>query len=185
MSKNYNFNKILVFKVNHSNNKKRSKYYNEQIPIEWQLILMSDGSFTQNLNSLTNEQNKIHILYKLYFTKLYRRNKIRETYMKSYNHNNLIFAESIWQNNKTNLLYLQKNKPIGRSLIESKIDIYKDIQEIYYGYSIYLKEIFQSDKAIWGRKYTLYFNHEPLITIKEFFSPQLIHFFESYQALIL
>lgn len=72
---------------------------------------------------------------------------------------------------------LDTYKPIGQFLIESQADIYKDIHEIYFGYSKNLENQFNSKGPIWGRKYTLYYHQEYLATIQEFFSPYLINFF--------
>ena len=137
---------------------------------------MSDGSFTQNLNSLTNITTKIEITYESDYAKLNHNNSIREILMKDYHNNNLAFAVSSWKNKKEMPFYIPQNEPIGLSLIKSKIDIYKDIHEIYYGYSTYLEYTFKSVDAIWGRKYTLYYKNRSIITIKEFFSPKLINF---------
>ena len=74
-------------------------------------------------------------------------------------------------------MYKLQNKPIGQSLIESRIDIYKDIHEIYYGYCQHLENRFQINEPTWGRKYTIYCENRPLTTIQEIFSPQIVEFF--------
>nr|YP_009732183.1 hypothetical protein [Gracilaria spinulosa]QHS70740.1 hypothetical protein [Gracilaria spinulosa] len=156
--------------------------FNEQayhfIPPEWRFILMSDGSFTQNLNSLTGEQI---ITCPTYIKRQYimPAMKIRKVYLQDTSKRNLAFAQSNWILHTNNKIYktLNSNQPIGKSLIKYKTDIYKDIHEIYYVYSIYLENIFNSTEPVWGRKYTIYHECQPITTIQEFFSPYIISFF--------
>nr|UAD87759.1 hypothetical protein [Gracilaria textorii] len=156
--------------------------FNEQtyhlIPPEWRFILMSDGSFTQNLNSLTGQQI---ITCPTYIKRQYitPKMKIRKVYLQDTSKRNLAFAQSNWILQINNKIYktLNNNQPIGKSLIKHKTDIYKDIHEIYYVYSIYLEHVFNSTEPIWGRKYTIYHESQPITTIQEFFSPYIISFF--------
>nr|YP_010198936.1 hypothetical protein LK147_pgp155 [Hydropuntia urvillei]UAD88385.1 hypothetical protein [Hydropuntia urvillei] len=148
------------------------------IPPEWKFILMSDGSFTQNLNSLTG---KSIIARPTYITEQYinTEKKIRNIYLQDNSKKNLAFARSNWilqieNNNKYTTL--SNYQPIGKSLIQDQVDIYKDIHEIYYVYSVYLEHIFDIKKPIWGRKYTIYNEYQPITTIQEFFSPYIISF---------
>nr|YP_009731981.1 hypothetical protein [Gracilaria edulis]QHS70536.1 hypothetical protein [Gracilaria edulis]UAD85541.1 hypothetical protein [Gracilaria edulis] len=148
------------------------------IPPEWRFILMSDGSFTQNLNSLTGQ----HIITCPTYIKenyIYKRRKIRNIYLQDTLNNNLAFARSNWiLKIKNNNIYtiLNNKQPVGKSLIQNQTDIYKDIHEIYYVYSIYLENIFDSKQPIWGRKYTIYNEYEAITTIQEFFSPYILSF---------
>nr|YP_009346922.1 hypothetical protein [Gracilaria firma]YP_009497910.1 Ycf21 [Gracilaria changii]APR74457.1 hypothetical protein [Gracilaria firma]ART65174.1 Ycf21 [Gracilaria changii] len=148
------------------------------IPPEWRCLLMSDGSFTQNLNSLTGQQiitNPAYIKSK-YVT---NKTKIRKVYLQDARKRHLAFARSNWILKINNTIYesLTKHEPIGKSLIKKQVDIYKDIHEIYYVYSVYLEHIFNSTEPVWGRKYTIYHECKPITTIQEFFSPHIISFF--------
>ena len=140
---------------------------------------MSDGSYTQNLISLTGEIIHLNIVFESKYYTLNNNSHIREIWLTDSSYKKLAFAQSIWPlYNKTqnNILKLN-NQTIGQLLIESKIDIYKDIHEIYYGYCIYLEEQLSINEPIWGRKYTIYYNKKPLTTIQETFSPNIIDFF--------
>lgn len=66
--------------------------------------------------------------------------------------------------------------PIGQLFIKYKQDIYKEINEIYYGYSNYLNNHFHTDEPIWGRKCTIYYQEYCIAVLYEFFSPKLINF---------
>ncbi|KAI0556489.1 ycf21 (chloroplast) [Gracilaria domingensis] len=148
------------------------------IPPEWKFILMSDGSFTQNLNSLTGQQITTCPTYikRQYITS---KMKTRKVYLQDTSKRNLAFAQSNWILQINNKIYktFKSNQPIGKSLIKHQIDIHKDIHEIYYVYSTYLEHIFNSTEPIWGRKYTIYHECQPVTTIQEFFSPYIISFF--------
>nr|QCI07235.1 hypothetical protein [Hypnea pannosa] len=101
--------------------------------------------------------------------------KKREVWLKDYKYTKLAFAESLWSN--TNFIKLPIHKPIGESIIKYKIDIYKDIHEIYYGYCKYLEDQFNCQGPVWGRKYTIYYKKQRLVTLQETFSPQITNFF--------
>nr|QCI09068.1 hypothetical protein [Inkyuleea mariana] len=173
----HKFHSILILPIN--NLKDSYNRLTDLIPIEWQIILMSDGSFTQNLNSLTGKCTKIKIFQKYNDILINQIKNIRVVWLKNDKFDQLTFARSLWRYTCTDsiTLKLSKQKAVGQSIIESKIDIYKDIHEIYYGYCIYLEKKFNSKKPIWGRKYTLYYNHQSYAVIQEFFSPNLINFF--------
>nr|YP_009244511.1 hypothetical protein Gchil_098 [Agarophyton chilense]AMK96753.1 hypothetical protein Gchil_098 [Agarophyton chilense]ASP44648.1 hypothetical protein [Agarophyton chilense] len=169
------FNYIINIPLNDLNSFNQKTYH--LIPAEWKFILMSDGSFTQNLNSLTRKKIitfPAHIKHQY----INKKTKIREVYLQDKSDRNLAFARSHWISQISNQTYnLTKNEPIGKSLIKHRADVYKDIHEIYYVYSIYLEKIFNSLEPIWGRKCTIYNDYEAITTIQEFFSPHIISFF--------
>lgn len=174
----HKFHKILILPLNKFNYSQTNYLLNQLIPLEWQLVLINDGSFTQNLNSLTGKNIKIEIISIFENKILNQHNYTREIWLKDHNCNRLAFAQSLWPiYNNTKYLKLPNNQPVGQSLIELQIDIYKDIHEIYYGYSQYLEKEFHIEGPTWGRKYTLYYKNNPLATIQEIFSPQIINLF--------
>lgn len=59
LNKYYNFNSILTINIDELNNS--SSITRESISEKWLLILISDGSFTQNLNSLIGKSAKLNI----------------------------------------------------------------------------------------------------------------------------
>nr|YP_010502323.1 uncharacterized protein Ycf21 [Grateloupia turuturu]QHD45192.1 Ycf21 [Grateloupia turuturu]UXC96736.1 uncharacterized protein Ycf21 [Grateloupia turuturu] len=148
------------------------------LPKEWKLILMNDGSFTQNLNSLTGEHIQLKIHYKTSKI-LLNKKKLRTIWLEDNMNNKLTFARSLWplQIDNYKNIELGHNKPIGQSIIESKIDIYKDIDKFYYGYSKYLDKEFKSKGPIWGRKYKIYYHKKLFTIVEEFFSPHLAKYF--------
>jgi chorismate-pyruvate lyase len=63
------------------------------LPIELQLILMNNGSLTQNFNSITGEQIKIQVIKQ---KSKKNREITRKVWIKE-NLRKLAFAESYWQ----------------------------------------------------------------------------------------
>nr|YP_010199341.1 hypothetical protein LK036_pgp166 [Gracilariopsis tenuifrons]AXF36221.1 hypothetical protein [Gracilariopsis tenuifrons]UAD89199.1 hypothetical protein [Gracilariopsis tenuifrons] len=151
---------------------------NDLIPTKWKLLLMNDGSFTQNLNSLTGDQI---ITFPTYIENQYiiKKLKIRNIYLSNNSNKYLAFARSNWILHINHKIHnnLINNQPVGELFINRQADIYKDIHEIYCVYSTYLEYTFKSIGPIWGRKYTIYYRYQPIITLQEFFSPYLINFF--------
>jgi len=167
----YKFHSIFIlseYKI--TKLKKKLKYI---IPIEWQIILINEGSFTQNLCCLTGKYPSIKIYEK--FTNLSNNNykNIRCIWLENSIYTKLLFARSIWILNDTNNANININNylPLGKSIIESKVDIKKKIHEIYYGHCEYLEKQLNYNKPLWGRKYTLYYNEKSYIRVQEFFSP--------------
>lgn len=177
----YKFQKIWSIPIGKFSKNIHSINYNlkEFIPKEWQLILMSDGSFTQNLISLTGKIISLSIISQSIYYPLNSKSCIREIWLVDSLCRKLAFAQSIWPkyNKNENNIFKPNNQTIGQLLIESKVDIHKDIHEIYYGYCTYLEKHLSINEPTWGRKYTIYYNNRPLTTIQEIFSPSIINFF--------
>nr|YP_010865328.1 hypothetical protein QQR83_pgp046 [Campylaephora boydenii]WGT74120.1 hypothetical protein [Campylaephora boydenii] len=174
------FHPILKIKL-HSKHKIQAKI-NKYIPTEWQFIMMNNGSLTQNLNSLLINTTTIEMCqkYNLIFNN-HAFTNIRIVWLENYINQNLTFAQSIWVMNTKNNQYKQilSAKPIGYSLINFEIDIYKDLEEIYCGYCYNLENIFHESKLMWGRKYKINYSKNSYITIEEYFTPKLIEFFNA------
>ena len=138
------------------------------------MILINDGSFTQNLNSLTGKSITSQITNKLSHTLIDKIN-FRCVWLKDHHNNKLAYAKSLWLIQPDGYTIFNKDIPIGQSFIKSQIEIYKDLQEIFYGYCEYLEKEFHTQGPIWGRKYTIYHDKKSLGTIQEFFSPHIIN----------
>nr|QVY58074.1 hypothetical protein [Eucheuma denticulatum] len=163
------------FSLHLRNSSYQQNCVNSFIPKEWQLLLLSDGSFTQTLTSLTGQQIYLDQISQYTYKLINDLYKVRDIWLKDHKSNQLIFAKSLW------LLYfsidLPTAQPIGKSLILYQKDIYRDIHELYYGYCTYLESKFHYKGPVWGRKYTIYYNQEPLTTLQEVFAPLVINCF--------
>ena len=171
------FNYICIFPMN------RINYLADKLPesiiIQVKLILVNDGSHTRTIQYITSQTTNIQIAQNYYkkSTKISR--QIRCVWLETSIYTKLTFARSLWTilSNNIDIKTIQKKSPIGQSFIENKIDIYKDLHEIYYGYCKDFEKTLKFKKPIWGRKYTLYYKNQSHITIQEFFSPNVIDFF--------
>nr|QCI04256.1 hypothetical protein [Anotrichium furcellatum] len=156
------------------------KDYNFFIPIKWYIILMNEGSFTQNLQYLIGNRIRVNIKQKIRKDLIENQIKnLRYIWLENYIYTKLMYAKSLWKLITYNQAYkdIHINQPIGKLFTKSQTDIYKNIAEIYYGYSIYLEKKFDIGKAIWGRKYILCYNNHAYAIVQEFFSPHIIDFF--------
>ena len=168
-----------IFKLKWYNNYTKQTKINKYIPIEWQFLIMNNGSLTQNLNSLLTNKITLEMCQKYNITINNKFTNIRIVWLENYINKKLTFAQSIWIINTLNNTYkhILNTKPIGYSLIKFEIDIYKDLQEISCGYCYNLENIFQTSETIWSRKYKIYYNYNSYVTIEEFFTPKLVNFF--------
>nr|AYR06329.1 hypothetical protein [Renouxia sp.] len=166
---------ISFYIINRSNLSKNL----HNIPITWRLIIIGQGSFTQNLNSITGE--KIYVELVSQKVKINRLNPltnhtIRRVWIKNKQGNKLAFAESYWNQSDRFFANLTSEQPIGKSLIEFETDFYKEIQQIEYGHSYLLEKAFRTQEPIWSRKYSIWHDSRPIATIREFFSNELIKY---------
>lgn len=166
---------IPFYVINQPNLSKKSHH----IPIMWRLIIIGQGSFTQNLNSITGEKTYIDLVdqkVKMNKLNILTNHITRKVWIKNKEGNKLAFAESYW--NPSNRLFtnLMSKQPIGKSLIEFEIDFHKEIQQIECGHSYLLKKAFQTQEPIWSRKYTIRHDSRSIATIREFFSNKLIKY---------
>jgi chorismate lyase len=53
------------------------------------------------------------------------------------------------------------------------VELYRDIQQVYYGSSAELEALLDSPGPFWGRHYTFWHDEQPLTLIYEVFSNQL------------
>ena len=167
INKKHKFYKILSISDN---------FIDAPIPIAWKLILTSDGSFTQNLTSISNQL--IHVKIEEQYKQIHIKQTsiLRRIWLEDKSHNKLTFAQSLWYINKYSNSYLSDTVPIGQLFLQSGIDIYKNIEEIYCGYSAYLQHYFKSSDLIWGRRYKIYYKKQILAIIQEFFPSHLIKY---------
>nr|AYR05927.1 hypothetical protein [Lithothamnion sp.] len=149
---------------------KHSYDTSQNFPLKWQLMLLSDGSFTQNLNSVIGQNININLIRQ----NLTKNNHIiRQVWIEDLYKNKMAFAESYWKKNDIKKSKLSHFKPIGKSMIKNELDISKKIHNINYGYNFFIEKTLEIKHPILSREYTIQYNNKPLTTIKEFFSPHL------------
>lgn len=156
---------------------------NTSIPKIWLAILTNDGSLTRNLSII--EKNSIHInLIQETKISLLRSNRISSDYSnKKYTERSvwltkdrkkLVFAQSSSDNTDSIISSFSNTIPMGRTLIDSELNIYRKLTNIYLGYSTYLENQFQSHGLLCGRTYQILFDKQAVIMIDEIFAPNNI-----------
>lgn len=156
-------------------------YNNTSIPAIWKPILLGDGSFTRHCQILTYKTISIDHIY----TYVYSKDKEqaiskpfinRKVWIGTSISRKLILASSWWTIEEYETIYKYPSQAIGAFFIQSELDIYRDIHEIFLGYSLELEQLFASKGPFWGRYYTLFHKGKPLSIIYEIFSPSLENF---------
>lgn len=154
------------------------------IPKEWQLILFSDGSLTRHLEILLKNSIKLQI-YKITTAKLVNYHeqfvcsnisypqKNRQTWLITQNNKKILYATSIWNHSSLSTSF-SINIPIGKFLIETELDIFREIYKIDLLYSHDLEKEFNSKGPFWSRNYFLKHNQQILANIQEVFSPRIL-----------
>ena len=85
----------------------------------------------------------------------------------------LVYATSWWNLQKVRHCLKDTSKPIWASLSEERMELYREINNVYLGTFEDLEEPFGVTGPMWGRDYTFWHRGEPLTVIKEVFSSAL------------
>jgi chorismate-pyruvate lyase len=149
------------------------------LPLRLQILLTSDGSLTRHNMIIGNNQITINIVEELNKlrkgTSRYIDDKqlIRVIWLVE-NSNKHIFAQSQWHLIHKVKQCINLNKPLGKAIITSEIDIHRDLLNIYCGYCKIIEDKFNYYGPLWGRSYKISFSNLPSVVIDEIFSPSLI-----------
>ena len=131
-----------------------------------QVLLINNGSLTQNLNSITGKPIHIHFIQQEFnhSKQIKRKIWIINTFHR------LVYAESIWNAAYNKILQFTNNQAIGQNIITNEIDIYKQITYIAYIYNYAIEKKLKQNCLFWKREYIIWCDYLPLIKIEEFFS---------------
>jgi hypothetical protein len=88
----------------------------------------------------------------------------------------LVYAASWWNADSAGKYLKEASQPIWTSLSHGRTELYRDIQQLYFGDCRTLEDAFQNEGPFWGRDYTFWHAGEPLTVIHEVFSNSLSHF---------
>nr|YP_009545903.1 chorismate lyase [Glaucocystis incrassata]ASQ39964.1 chorismate lyase [Glaucocystis incrassata] len=149
-----------------------------------QILLLNDGSLTRYLQIFTHSKIEIQVIQisevketcsriPMLVKKLLPHPYIkREICLCEKNGVRLIHATSWWtySNQGSSCSFL----PIWANLNRSRLNVYKDLQNIYLFNDNYLEEMFKQKGPFWGRDYLFWAENKPLTFISESFSPSLI-----------
>lgn len=156
------------------------------LPAGWRLLLVGDGHTTRNLQILTGQRIEAHVLesqgveqpemeqapdnLKILGLPLQR----RQVWLGAAGEDRpLIYAVSWWNRQRIQEYLPDPQQPIGRTLIQSRLESFRQLMGLYSGANLALEGLFQQSGPFWARHYLLWHGGQPLTLIYEVFSPTL------------
>nr|YP_009296609.1 hypothetical protein Apop_059 [Apophlaea sinclairii]AOM65749.1 hypothetical protein Apop_059 [Apophlaea sinclairii] len=152
------------------------------LPTQSSLLLLSDGSFTKVLDSIVSQVTNTQIVNQRDTQSLYYNQEVivnninlkyRNKWLISKTGQKLLFATSLYKSIILEDLQLEIVTPIGKVLINSELNLYRNLYRISCFCSKWFEQKFGLQGYVWSRRYTLYHKHLPIIFVQEFFSPNL------------
>ncbi|EAR91150.1 4-hydroxybenzoate synthetase (chorismate lyase) protein, putative (macronuclear) [Tetrahymena thermophila SB210] len=170
-----------------------------QFTTMWRLILLSDGSNTKNLESITQETVKTEVvseedilneqkalaneslLFNIFENKTFSDSElVKRVVILNSKQQPLVYARSYWPKAKYEQVMKNKQVAIGHNMTQAKLEYFREIKSIntvlwddklnsYNGEGNDQKENF-------ARGYIIYKNGEPMTYIEEFFTHQINKF---------
>eukprot|EP00878_Enallax_costatus_P008979 GHUV01009391.1.p1 GENE.GHUV01009391.1~~GHUV01009391.1.p1 ORF type:complete len:278 (+),score=43.03 GHUV01009391.1:691-1524(+) len=159
----------------------------QQLPAPWKMMLLSDGSVTRHLQLLTGQPVTVECLQMelLSGPQLHKPpDKALEIpgplvqrqvllWSQATPRVPLVYAASWWASATVDSYLADKNLPIWVSLAKGHMELYREIQQVYYGHNQDLEQHFGCSGPFWGRQYYFWHNGAPLTLIHEVFSNKL------------
>lgn len=150
----------------------------------WQILLLGDGSPTRHLQLLTGEQTEIDLIDMSEvgmdsdgapeLIQLLPGPRVRrQVWLRTVSGQRLAYATSWWTANHVDEYLQNRSLPIWASLTSRRLELYREVQGIYYGKSTALETAFGQKGAFWGRHYLFWHQGQPLTLIYEVFSTYL------------
>jgi chorismate lyase len=154
------------------------------LPPAWQILILGDGSPTRHLQLLTGEPTAVDVIAMTAIGEDLdaapnQLNLIpgphlrRQVWLRTVSGQRLAYATSWWEAKLVDQYLQDKSLPIWASLAKLRVELYRDIQGVYYGNSAELAESFGEPGPFWGRHYLFWHDGQPLAMIYEVFSPYL------------
>jgi chorismate lyase len=97
----------------------------------------------------------------------------RQVWLKDASGHRLAYAASWWEASHVDEYLSNRTLPIWSSLSDLRMELYRDIRDVFLGQSDFLSAAFGYDGPFWGRYYLFWHNGKPLTLIYEVFSPYL------------
>nr|YP_009628729.1 hypothetical protein [Acrochaetium secundatum]QBX88512.1 hypothetical protein [Acrochaetium secundatum] len=172
-----NFIKMWNYQV--ENNPHSYIDLNLLLPPKLHMLMTSDGSLTRHNAILNSENITLEIINEFYSIGQETLIAVNQTYTKRSiwlvsNKDKKIFAQSYWQIIPQEKSFLNLNKPIGKALIQTEINMHRNLFSIYFGYCNDIEKQFNHNGPLWGRSYKITPGCLSPIFIHEVFSPSLI-----------
>ena len=154
------------------------------LPAFWRLMLMSDGSPTRHLKSLTGGDVKVDLITMQPETELPPQcpNGVQDLVAPPYlrrqvwkycGKETLMWAESWWNQQTAQETFHDRNLTIWRNLRRDLVELNRDIDQVGQVQDPRLQERFGRTGPFWSRSYSLFKGGRALTVIREVFSPAL------------
>lgn len=150
----------------------------------WQVLLLGDGSTTRHLQLLTGEQISVDVMdmsligidrdHVPELIEVVPGPRVRrQVWLKDALGHRLAYAASWWEASHVDEYLCNKTLPIWSSLADLRMELYRDIRDVFLGRSDFLSAAFGYEGPFWGRYYLFWHGGKPLTLIYEVFSPYL------------
>ncbi|KAL4462016.1 hypothetical protein ABPG74_000861 [Tetrahymena malaccensis] len=169
-----------------------------EFTIMWRLILLSDGSNTKNLESITqdtvktqlvseedikNEQKALSnesLLFDIFENKTFSDSElVKRVVVLNSKEQPLVYARSYWPKVKYEQVMKNKQVAIGHNMTQAKLEYFREIKSIntvLWDEKLNMYNGDSSQKENFSRGYIIYKNGEPMTYIEEFFTHQINKF---------
>ncbi|XFA73922.1 chorismate lyase [Thermosynechococcaceae cyanobacterium Okahandja] len=153
----------------------------------WQILILGDGSPTRHLQLLTREATEVDVIDMSAIghgsdnapaqLQLIPGPRLRrQVWLRTASGQRLAYAASWWEAAHVDEYLQNRAMPIWTNLAQRKVELYRDIQAVYFGHSETLAAAFSEPGPFWGRHYLFWHDRRPLTLIYEVFSPYLCRY---------
>ncbi|MEQ8953815.1 MAG: chorismate lyase [Gammaproteobacteria bacterium] len=155
-----------------------------QLSTAFSMVLLSDGSTTQNLRLLTGEPVHIDLISMTpqrrgldgaprFLSAIPAPRLRRQVWLRTQSGRRLAYAVSWWPEGRSDEFLEKRNIPIWSSLSARRIELYREIKTVLLGDCEELERAFSTPGPFWGRYYFFWHGGQPLTLIHEVFHPML------------
>ncbi|MEO0853755.1 MAG: chorismate lyase [Cyanobacteria bacterium J06648_11] len=152
-----------------------------QLSPSWQLLLLSDGSTTRNLQLISGDRISADIISTEpvllegenapdSVAALELPTLRRQVWLTSTKGDRLAYGVTWWNQQQFETTLTDPSQPIGATLSERRIELYREPLSFFLGESAALAEGFGQSGPFWGRHYMLWHQQRPLAAVYEVFS---------------
>jgi chorismate lyase len=150
----------------------------------WQILVLGDGSTTRHLQLLTGEPTAVDVIdmsligddtdHAPELIQAIQAPRLRrQVWLRTQSGQRLAYATSWWPANHVDEYLHNRSLPIWSSLAHLRMELYRDVRQVFVGTSEVLEREFGHQGNIWGRNYLFWHDGKPLTLIYEVFSPVL------------
>ncbi|MEM6445860.1 MAG: chorismate lyase [Cyanobacteria bacterium J06642_2] len=152
-----------------------------QLSPSWQLLLLSDGSTTRNLQLISGDRISADIIDTApvllegenappSVAALELPTLRRQVWLTSAQGDRLAYGVTWWNQKQFETVLSDPSRPIGANLNDRRIELYRELLGLFLGESAALAEGFGQTGPFWGRHYMLWHQERPLAAVYEVFS---------------